>query len=98
MLNIKNALRLYVLLKDFVPDYEIDEDYIEFVSEIVYNIGKSDRPESFGESILLMFPKISVEELQEEKSLDVVAMFMSGLAENKFMNLKKFCGALGYGG
>ena len=97
MLNIRDALRLYVLLKDFIPEYEIEEDYLEFVGEIVHNIRTSERPEAFGESLLLMYPKINVEDLAEKKPLDVVTMFMEGITKNKFFSLKKFCEALGYG-
>ena len=96
MLNIKDAIRLYVMLKDLVPDHEIDEDYLEFAGEIIHNIEESDRPEVFGESILLMNSKMDVEKLSEMKPLDVVELFMEGLVKNKFFSLKRFCEALGY--
>ena len=98
MLNIKDAIRLYAMLKDLVPDHEIDDDYLEFVGEIIHNIKESGRQEIFGECILLMNPKMDVEKLSEMKPLDVVELFMEGLAKNKFFSLKKFCEALGYGG
>ena len=97
MLNIKDALRLYVLLKDFIPDYVVEDDYLEFVGETINNIKESDRPEVFGESILLMNPKMGVEKLSEMYSLDVIELFMKGITENNFFGLKKFCEALGYG-
>jgi len=97
MLNIKDAIRLYALLKDFIPEYDVDGEYLEFVSAIVHNIRTSDRPEVFGDGLLLMYSKITVNELAEKNPLDVVSMFMSGLADNKFLSLAKFCRSLGYG-
>jgi len=96
MLNIKDALRLYALLKDFIPEYDVDGEYLEFVSAIVHNIRTSDRPEVFGESILLMNPRLTVEELSKMMPLDAVALFMEGITKNKFFGLRKFCKALGY--
>ena len=97
MLNIKDAIRLYVMLKDFVPDYDASEDNLEFASKIIANIKESDRPEIFGESILLMCPKIDVKLLTEMNPLKIIEMFIDGLDKNKFFSLKKFCEALGYG-
>lgn len=97
MLNIKDAIELYLMLKDFIPDYEVGDDLLEFTGKIVSDIGKSDRPEAFGQSILLMYPKISVEKLSEMKSLDVVSIFVKGLSDNKVLSLMRFCEALGYG-
>jgi hypothetical protein len=97
MLNIRDALNLYTLLKDFIPEYDIGEDYLGFITEIICSIRESNSPEVFGESVLLMNPKTDVEKLSEMKSLDVIELFMKGLAENKFFSLRKFCEVLGYG-
>ena len=97
MLNIRDALRLYILLKDFIPEYDTEDEYLEFVSEIIGGIKESDNPEVFGESILLMNPKLEIDELSEMPSLRVIELFVEGLVKNKFFGLRKFCEALGYG-
>ena len=96
MLNTKDAIELYLMLKDFVPDYKLEDDFLEFTGTIVSNIRHSDKPEVFGQSILFMFPKIKIEKLIEMKPLKVVELFMEGLVENRFLLLCGFCEAIGY--
>jgi len=85
------------MLKDFVPDYDFNDDFLGFTGTIVSNIRNSDKPDAFGQSILLMFPKLDVHELAEMKPLKVVELFVQGLADNKFFLLVSFCEDIGYG-
>ena len=82
ILNIKDAIELYLMLKDFVPEYESDKDFLEFTGTIVSNIRNSDKPEVFGQSILLMYPKLDTEKLAKMRLLDVIGLFMEGLIDN----------------
>ena len=97
MLNIRDALKLYGLLNEFVPEYTVDEDLLEFAGTIIHSIKNSDKPEVFGQSLLLLYPKTTAEELSKEKPLDIIEMFMEGLVDNKFLLLFDFCESLGYG-
>jgi len=93
ILNIKKALELYKMLKDFIPEYELTDSYLDFTGKIIHNINNSETPERFGESIILM-TGISVKELSETKSVDVIRLFIDGLSENKFLSLLDFCKGL----
>ena len=97
MLNIRDALELYVKLEKFTPDYRDISDSLEFTGTIISNIRQSDTPEAFGESLLLMYPDKSAKELSEMEGDDIVLLFVEGLTENKFLALIEFCKVLGYG-
>jgi hypothetical protein len=97
MLNIRDALELYTKLEKFTPNYEEHDDSLDFAGTIIHDIRNSDTPEVFAESILLMYPDLSVEALHEKSGTEVITLFMEGLAENKFLALIEFCRSLGYG-
>lgn len=97
MLNIRDALELYTKLEKFTPDYKEYDDSLEFTGKIISDIKNSNTPEAFGESILLMYPDITLEKLAEKSGIEVIGLFVEGLAENKFFLLVEFCRSLGYG-
>lgn len=97
MLSTKNALELYTYLAEFTPDYEEYSDSFKFAGKIIHNIRNSDKPEAFGESLLLMFPNLELEEFQKLSGDALVSLFIKGLSENKFLLLVKFCRSIGYG-
>jgi len=98
MLNIRDALELYTKLEKFTPNYKEYDDSFKFAGKIIHNIRASDNPEAFGESILLMYPDLTIDDLAEKSGMDGVALFMEGLADNKFLLLVEFCRSIGYGG
>ena len=97
MLNIRDALELYTKLEKFTPNYKEYDDSLEFAGKIIHDIRESDNPEVFGESILLMYPKLTLEKLSESSGHETIALFMEGLAKNKFLLLVEFCRSIGYG-
>ena len=96
MLNIKDAIRLYSYLKDFIPDTEQYDKSFDFIRKIIHDIGQSDTPEAFGEALLLMYPTKEAEDLVQLPGTEIVEMFTQGLVDNKFLVLVKFCRLLGY--
>lgn len=96
MLNTKDALKLYSLLGKFTPDLEIN-DSLEFIGIIVDKVMHSDTPEVFAESLLLMYPELTVEELHDKHGYEIVKLFTEGLVENNFLALVDFCERIGYG-
>lgn len=97
MLNIDDALRLYSMLKDFLPDPKEYSDSLKFAGKIIHNIKDSDTPEIFGESFLLMFPEVTLEDLPKMSGSEAVSLFIEGLSDNKILSLVEFCRSIGYG-
>ena len=98
MLNIRDALELYTKLEKFTPNYKEYDDSLDFAGTIIHNIGESDTPETFGESLLLMYPEKNANEIVEMAGEKIVSLFIDGLVENKFLLLVEFCRSIGYGG
>lgn len=97
MLSIKDALDLYTKLAEFVPNHEEYSDSFKFAGKIIHNITDSGKYEAFGESLLLMFPDITLDELSKLSGNATVTIFIQGLSDNKFLLLAKFCRSIGYG-
>ena len=97
MLSIKKALDLYTTLAEFTPDHEEYKTSFEFTGKIIHNIKNSEKMEAFGESLLLMFPEVKLEDLQVLSGDALVTLFTEGLSENKYLTLVKFCRSIGYG-
>ena len=96
MLNTKDSLKLRRLLIGSIPKYEFDDNYFEFAGKIILNINNSDKPESFVESILLMYPKLSLDDVAKMETYEIIKLFMDGLRDNEFLGFLEFCRILGY--
>jgi len=96
MLNIRDALELYTKLEKFTPNYKEYDDSFKFAGKIIHNIRASDNPEAFGESILLMYPEYTLDDLDKRSGFENVNLFIQGLSENKFLLLVEFCRSIGY--
>jgi len=93
MLNLRDAIKLYSLLKDFIPE-ELPNKLYDFAGTILKNINVSDRPENFGEALILMTGN-TVLKLDKLDSVDRIELFLEGLQKNKFLTLTEFCKELG---
>ena len=97
MLSTEKALDLYTKLAEFVPDHEEYSDSFKFTGKIIHNIKESGKYEAFGESLLLMFPETTLDDLAKLSGTALVTLFTQGLSDNKFLLLAKFCRSIGYG-
>lgn len=93
MLNTRDALELYVLLKDYIPE-ELPKTLLEFTGKMIKNIRNSEQPENFGRALILMSGK-SVLELDEVGTKKRMLLFIAGLRENYFLDLVEFCKLIG---
>lgn len=93
MLNLNDAIRLYYLLSPYLPDKEIKQS-IDFVDIIIENIKNGDRPRDYADAIMLMH-NITLEELKEYNTDEILGLFIEGLAKNKIFALAKFMESLG---
>ena len=93
MLNTKDALQLYVLLKDGIPE-ETPDTMLEFTGKIVSRLKESENPENFGKALILMSGK-SVTELDEIGNQKRLELFIQGLVDNYVLELVEFGKILG---
>ena len=94
MLNTKDALKLYSMLKDYLPN-QVPKTGLEFVGTIVNNINDAGDVDAYPDSILLMHPEISLDELAEMNPSETIKLFLDGLMDNDIMALKLFCTNIG---
>ena len=93
MLNIKKALKLYEILKPYLPAQR-DGQVLDFVGKIIKNIKKSESPEDFAEILMLMYD-YDLDKLQEFSGFKLVEIFTDGLLENQIIGLIDSCETLG---
>ena len=88
ILNIRDALKLYALLKDAIPE-NIDGNttHFDFASIIMK---KMDVPENYGLSVMLMHG-LSVDDLSKMKIQEIIRLFIGGLEKNNIWDLVTFC-------
>ena len=92
MLNIKDAFRLYSLLKNHLPE-KVDSDVLQFVGTIIDSMIANGEHKNYTIAIQMM-NNIMLSEIAEMKPLEVVTMFTEGLIENKIMKLHAFFGGI----
>ena len=95
MLNLNDALVLYNILGEYLPD-EFDGDIIKYSRETIKNIGKGENSEDYIDSILVM-NNSSFEELVDKSPSELFELFVRGLVSVDMYSLKSFCEQLNYG-
>ncbi len=89
-LNLPDALKLYDLLKDHLPEVNENDDILEFAGKIIDSIIKGSTHRTYVDAIMLMTNKTQEEVLQLEVQ-EAIRLFMDGLIENDIVSLKSFC-------
>lgn len=92
MLNIKDAIMLYNILKDHLPERE-DINLYEYAKEIIKNINESERYDDYIDAVELMSSNVVLDKEVE----DIFELFVRGLLDNNIISLKIFCKGLEYG-
>ena len=91
-LTLENALNVYKLLKDYLPD---DEDsIIEVAHSVLDGVQENNTDRDYIESVSIM-SRIPINALVRRDSGDVLDMFLEGLSINNIMDLKDFCEGIG---
>jgi hypothetical protein len=94
-LTLDKALQLYDIIGKHLPQIEEDMDAMEFIGTIVKSIKESGQHKDYTDAIMLMSGK-TWEELRDMKFDEVLELFISGLSENKIIELESFCNKMGY--
>ena len=94
LLNIKDALKLYGILAQHLPEADDSTIILDYVDEIVKSIVESNQHRSYLDAVSLM-SGIPIEELLDKPIPDVIEMFVDGLVTNNVPLLKQFCEELG---
>lgn len=83
-LNLREIHKLYILLKDSLPEKQ--EEYL--MNEILY-IMENISVEKFRDSINILYPK-----LKTKNSLQIAQLFITGLSKNSFFEYVFFAKGL----
>ena len=86
ILNIDEALELYLLLKDYSPDEKEAETAFDFISIIIDRASGTD---SVGIA-LDMVTCNTLEDLEDLEPFEYMDILLRGLIENKFLTMKYF--------
>ena len=95
-LNFDEALRLYDMLSDYLPDnVDLQKPVIEIVGTIVEEITE-DHSSAYIDAIMLLTGH-SLEAIAEFPVHYLLEQFVHGLMVNKIFELQLFCKEIGYG-
>ena len=94
-LTLDKALQLYDIIGKYLPEIEEDIDAMEFIGTIVKNVKEGNQHKDYTDAIMLMSGK-AWEEIRDMEFDEVLELFISGLAENKVIELKSFCNTMEY--
>jgi hypothetical protein len=83
MLNLRQIHKLYLLLKDCLPEKE--EDYL--IDEIESVIERMQSPNTLFRAIEIMHPK---KEVDAGNPLELIFLFTQGLKQNEFFEYTHF--------
>lgn len=89
MLNLNNAIRLYVLLENHIPN-EKGLLVLDFVDKIIKSMIRKGEHKNYTEAILIMHKGMTLEKLSKMPPEQHVELFTSGLVENQIMKLHGF--------
>jgi hypothetical protein len=95
-LSLSNALKLYDILQEHLPEFNKDEEPIEFIGKIIKSI-RNSKSSAFIDATSLMVG-IEIDELVQYPSDEILEMFVDGLSENRIISLKEFAIQVGYHG
>jgi len=95
MLNINDALALYLTLYEYLPDNPEEISNLDYIRGIIKNI-KNEDPQAYVNSIKIMY-NLKMKDIKEHSTEELLTMFIDGLEENKFFSLCGFLGSFGYG-
>lgn len=93
MLSIKDALKLYLLLKGHLPKEKNLSD-VKFMHHITKSMLESHQEKNYAHAIMLMSNK-SLDDLAEMSPQETLSLFVDGLVENRVLELAGFCKSLG---
>jgi len=94
MLNLSDALKLYDLIGQYLPDI-ISDDPLDYIKQIIDNILDGDNQVVYIE-ILSLLHKYSQEDLLAFDETKLLSLFITGLTETQILPLQQFCKGLGY--
>ena len=95
-LTLDKAMELYEILGAHVPEVEDENsNALEFIGKIVSNAGSSSSPQDYIDAIILM-SGLSLDVIKEMDSGERLELFITGVAENKVIQLKSFCDTMGF--
>ena len=88
-LCIDDALLLYGIIGDYIPDNATDE--VDFIGTIVHNIRNGSRPQDYVKALSLLTGYTSEEITTGIDPHVSVELFYEGLLINQAKSLKDFC-------
>ena len=93
-LPITKALELYDLLGEYLPEFDVEMQVLDFVGTIVDNIVEANST-AYADALCLM-TKYDFVDLSEFSADVLLEMFAIGLTANDIIGLTKFCEDIGY--
>jgi hypothetical protein len=93
-MNLKSALKLYEILKDYLP--EKYEDHFDFVSQIIHNISVGEHKDAYADALdILNNRKFDNEELRGYTTEELFRFFSDKLIDVNIYEIIIFCSSMG---
>jgi len=94
VLSLSKAVKLYRLLKPYIPDIHQEPTALGFVSKIVYNI-REQNPRAYVDALALMQGTDVSTIIETYTPEESVLEFTHGLEENQILALQDYCIKIG---
>lgn len=88
-LPLHQAIKLYNIIAEHLPDEIKDEDAYEYIHAIMSSMKDKNKHVNYIEAIATIIGE-PIEELFQYSTEEIINMFMEGLAVNKIVQLKSF--------
>jgi len=95
MLNLSDALKLYDLIGQYLPDI-ISDDPLDYIDDILSNMELDNNNDDYTKIVQLLSGK-SLDDLLVMSGDEIISLVLLGLIENKVTNLRAFCENMNYG-
>jgi len=88
-------MELYRIIGKHLPETDENDSGIDFIGKIVENARQSSTPQDYIDAIILLSGEslLSISKMSSDQRLEI---FISGLVDNKILQLKAFCNTMGF--
>ncbi len=88
-INLHEALELYNILEDHLPNINEKIDFLSFVEAIIDSTVEKEKQEDYLKAAAIL-TGLDINELLQHTPKDVFDLFIEGLVENNFLDLMAF--------
>lgn len=93
-MNLKSALKLYDILRDYFPSDYVD--HFDFVRQLIHNIASGENKGAYADALDVMLGRpMEADEMTGYTTGEIISLFSDKLIEVNIHELITFCESIG---